>query len=149
MSCTTEIPLMLRAAGLRSTAARNAVVAALRHAGGHRTVEDVAQWIEREVPLLSGQLSPSTVYRTLETLEHAGLVGTVRQPGAAASFEWLGGSEQAHSHLVCDRCGAETVLPAAVLATLEQLIERRTAFHPALSHMALRGECHDCREANH
>jgi Fur family ferric uptake transcriptional regulator len=145
MSCTTETPEILRAAGLRSTSARNAVVAALRHSGGHRTVEEISEWIEREVPAL-GTITPSTVYRTLETLEGVGLVGSVRLPSSTATFEWVGGAE-AHSHLVCDRCGAEQMLPAELLEPLEASIESRTGFHPTLTHLALRGECEQCRRA--
>lgn len=140
----SDTPQLLRSAGLRSTVARNAVIAALQTLGGHRSVDELGDWIERELAL--GALSPSTLYRTLETLEGVGLVGAIRLPSATVTFEWVGGVAHAHSHLICDRCGADQVLPAELLEPLGRSIERRTAFRPALAHLALRGECEDCRQ---
>lgn len=144
MSCTNETAPLLRAAGLRSTIARNAVVTALRHARGHRTVDDIIRRIEGDMAM-PGAVAASTVYRTLEKLEGIGLVGSVRLPGAPVTFEWVGSLEEAHSHLVCDRCGGEQVLPADVMEPLMRTIEQRTSFHPAPGHLAIRGECERCR----
>lgn len=144
MSCTHETAPILRAAGLRSTIARNAVVAALRHASGHRSVDDIIRRIEGDMAM-PGAVAASTVYRTLETLEGIGLVGSVRLPGAAVTFEWVGGAADAHSHLVCDRCGGEQLLPADVMESLVRDIEQRTSFRPAPGHLAIRGECERCR----
>lgn len=142
MSCTADTIELLHRAGLRATNGRAAVVTALRHAGGHRSVEELIEWIHGESGLYAA-LSVSTVYRTLEALEETGLVGAVRRQGVATTFEWMG-SQESHAHLLCERCGSELLLPASVQRRIETAIVRSTAFQPSLGHLTIRGECASC-----
>ena len=142
MSCTADTIELLHRAGLRATNGRAAVVTALRHAGGHRSVEELIAWIQGESGLYAA-LSVSTVYRTLEALEGSGLVGAVRRQGVPTTFEWMG-SQESHAHLLCEQCGAEQILPAAVQRRIEGAIERSTSFQPSLGHLTIRGECASC-----
>lgn len=50
----------------------------------------------------------TTVYRTLETLERAGLVWAVHVPGTGRTYHL--GSHRPHAHLLCSRCGRLTDL---------------------------------------
>ena len=59
----------LRSVGLRSTAQRRAVLQALFEAR-HATVDELAAEVQRTMP----DVSLSTIYRTLEALDEAGLV---------------------------------------------------------------------------
>lgn len=142
MSCTADTIELLHGVGLRATNGRAAVVTALRHAGGHRSVEELIDWIQGESGLYAA-LSVSTVYRTLEALEESGLVGAVRRQGVPTTFEWMG-SHESHAHLLCEHCGAEQLLPAAVQRRIEASITRSTAFQPSLGHLTIRGECATC-----
>ncbi len=142
MSCTADSIEVLHRAGLRVTNGRAAVVTALRHAGGHRSVEELIAWMEGE----TGRdiaLNVSTVYRTLEALEACRLVGAVRRQGAPTTFEWMG-SEESHAHLLCERCGREEHLPPVVQRRIEASITRGTAFRPSLGHLTIRGVCASC-----
>ncbi|MCC6237747.1 MAG: transcriptional repressor [Dehalococcoidia bacterium] len=142
MSCTADTIELLHRAGLRATNGRAAVVTALRHAGGHRSVEDLIEWIDGE-PGRHVALSVSTIYRTLDALEVCGLVGAVRRQGMPTTFEWMG-AQESHAHLLCERCGLEEMLPVAVQRRIEASITRSTAFQPWLGHLTIRGECASC-----
>jgi len=131
----------VRAAGLRATPQRMAVLAVVASAGGaHLSAEDVWQRL-REGP---GEMDRSTVYRVLSDLTDVGLLEQVRLGDGVARFEI---QEIAHHHAVCTRCGAtEDVSVEAVLALAARL-NRESGFvlghHPLL----LPGLCASCGAA--
>ncbi|GAA1630377.1 fur family transcriptional regulator FurA3 [Leucobacter chromiireducens subsp. solipictus] len=89
----------IRAAGLRVTAARVAVWAAL-HARPHGSVADVARELREAAPRNSVQ----TLYNVVNDLTRAGLLRRVEFPGSAvARYETRVGD--AHHHLQCTSCG--------------------------------------------
>jgi Fur family transcriptional regulator, stress-responsive regulator len=88
----------LRAAGLRVTAPRLAVLACVREAG-HPTVDEVASAARVRL----GSLSTQAVYDVLRTLEAAGLVSRIEPAGHPARYEGRVGDN--HHHLVCRSCG--------------------------------------------
>ncbi|GIG27517.1 Fur family transcriptional regulator [Cellulomonas marina] len=101
----------LRAAGLRVTATRRAVLdtlgAAGRHAADpaspdhpHLTAADV----EHEVRARLGTVSTQAVYDCLDALTAAGLLRRVEPAGHPARYETRVGDN--HHHLVCRSCGA-------------------------------------------
>src|SRR5689334_14037302 len=96
----------LRAQGERVTTARRLVLGALVDAGHlHVSAEQLAGDIQRTNP----EVNVSTVYRTLDVLEGAGLViraGVGR--GAATTYHLI---DDPHHHAVCDGCGAVIDLP--------------------------------------
>ena len=141
MSCDSEVEDAIRGHGRRFTPQRLRVALALRHAGGHRTAEEIRSLVdnagpERRVPL-------STVYRALETLRELRLVSEVEANGRTA-YEWVY-VEQPHHHLVCLRCGAETTLDPQLLARVARQISRETGFEAYLDHTSLAGLCPQCR----
>jgi len=85
--------------GIRYTGGRRAVVRALQIAGGPQSAAELHQRLRRSIPL-------SSLYRSLATLEEAGLLSFHHGQGKVARFElaeWLSGH---HHHLVCVECGA-------------------------------------------
>ncbi len=88
----------LRAAGLRVTAARLAVLAALG-ADGHMDADAVAR-VSRD---RLGSLSTQAVYDTLRAFTDAGLVRRIEPAGSPALFETRAGDN--HHHVVCRSCG--------------------------------------------
>src|SRR5512134_1780205 len=87
----------LRAAGLKATAPRLAILAHVSKTRTHPTIEDVYRSLRRSNPALS----LSTVYKTVGALLDAGLVRRV--PGAGALR--IDGFGDDHDHALCRGCG--------------------------------------------
>ncbi len=142
MSCEADTTALLRSGGRRLTPQRQRVAAALQHAGGHRTVEELHE-------LMAGQpdtpMALSTVYRALTTLKELRLVSEV-DAGGRAAFTWVDHSRP-HHHLVCLGCGVERDLDPALLRQLGSEIRAVTGFDAFLDHFAIMGECARCRQA--
>jgi Fur family ferric uptake transcriptional regulator len=97
----------LRAAGLRVTAPRLAVLAAVREQP-HATVEAIAAGARAR----AGSVSIQAVYDVLRALAGAGLMRRIEPAGSPARFEARVGDD--HHHLVCRVCGAVTDVDCAV-----------------------------------
>ncbi len=103
------LPDALRRAGLRVTASRLAVLAAVRGDGRqHRDADAIAAAARRQL----GTLSTQAVYDNLHALEHAGLVRRIQPAGHPGRYEARVGDN--HHHLVCRRCGATADASCAV-----------------------------------
>ncbi len=135
MSCEIEIATVLRTRGLRRTAQRASILAALRHAEGHLTAAEVHAGLPPPTSL-------STVYRTLEGLRDAGVVSALA--GArGTTFEWAAAAS--HHHLRCLRCGSVTEIELPRLAGVEAEIRARTGFEANIRHLGIAGVCATCR----
>ena len=88
----------LRSVGMRVTAPRLAVLAAV-HDGGHLNAEAVAAACREYL----GSLSRQAVYDNLHALLEAGLVRRIEPANAPALYEARVGDN--HHHLVCTHCG--------------------------------------------
>ena len=88
----------LRAASLRVTAPRMAVLAAVQE----HPHADAAQ-VARAVRLRLGSVSTQTVYDVLHALAGAGLIRQIEPAGSPARYEIRRGDN--HHHLVCRNCG--------------------------------------------
>ncbi|MEV6643851.1 Fur family transcriptional regulator [Amycolatopsis sp. NPDC051371] len=88
----------LRAAGLRVTAPRRAVLTWL---GGHphSTVDEIGAGVRSVL----GSVSTQAVYDVLGACAAAGLIRRIELPGHPARFERRAGDN--HHHVVCRRCG--------------------------------------------
>ena len=97
----------LRGAGLRVTAARVALLEAVRR-GDHLGVEAIAARVRDRV----GHVSLQAVYDALHALTAAGLVQRIEPAGSPARFE--GRVSDNHHHVVCRSCGAVADVDCAV-----------------------------------
>ena len=97
----------LRAAGLRVTAARVALLEAVRR-GDHFGVEALAAAVRDRV----GHVSVQAVYEALHALTAAGLIRRIEPAGSPARFEGRVGDN--HHHVVCRSCGAVADVDCAV-----------------------------------
>lgn len=130
----------LRASGLRVTAPRRAVCAVLVEAHGlHLTAGDIHGRL-----IASGEttINASTVYRTLESLEEAGLINHTHMGHGALVYHLA--DEAPHQHLICVRCGRTEAVPGSELRSFFEEITRRTGFEPDPNHVALSGICRHC-----
>jgi Fur family ferric uptake transcriptional regulator len=127
----------LRRAGLRSTAQRRAVLAALAELR-HATADELAARVQRDSP----EVSLSTVYRTLEVLDRVGLVTHAHLRHGAPTYHAV--DERPHIHLVCGRCGRVEQRDVEVAAPLAAELRRTSGFRVDLTHLALHGRCAAC-----
>jgi Fur family transcriptional regulator, stress-responsive regulator len=97
----------LRGAGLRVTAARVALLEAVRD-GDHLGVEALATRVRDRI----GHVSLQAVYDALDALTAAGLIRRIEPAGSPARFEGRIGDN--HHHLVCRSCGTVTDVACAV-----------------------------------
>jgi Fur family ferric uptake transcriptional regulator len=97
----------LRGVGLRVTAARVALLEAVRH-GDHLGVEALADSVRERV----GHVSLQAVYEALNALTAAGLIRRIEPAGSPARFEGRIGDN--HHHVVCRSCGLVADVDCAV-----------------------------------
>ena len=102
-----DFEAQLRAASLRVTRPRLAVLAALRE---HRHVDTdtVIALVRADHPTVSHQ----AIYDVLRALTEAGLVRRIQPAGATARYESRVGDN--HHHVVCRSCGAIADVDCAV-----------------------------------
>ncbi|GAA0639969.1 Fur family transcriptional regulator [Streptomyces thermocarboxydovorans] len=97
----------LRGAGLRATAARVALLDAVRE-GDHLGVEAIATQVRGRI----GHVSLQAVYEGLNALTDAGLIRRIEPAGSPARYEGRVGDN--HHHLVCRSCGRVADVDCAV-----------------------------------
>ena len=106
MPTAEEIEGELRAASLRVTRPRVAVLTAVRSLD-HADTATVAGRVRQDL-----DVSQQAVYDVLEVLTDAGLVRRIHPPGSVARYEARVGDN--HHHLVCRSCGAIADVDCAV-----------------------------------
>ena len=95
---TSDFETQLRAASLRVTRPRVAVLGAL-HDHPHIDTDTVIALVRADHPTVSHQ----AVYDVLRALTEAGLVRRIQPAGATARYETRVGDN--HHHIVCRSCG--------------------------------------------
>lgn len=133
-----DLDEVLRSHGLRRTPQRQATLEAIATSDGHATAEEIVARVRTRLPAVS----PSTVYRTLTSLEEVGVVCHAHL-GHTASVYHLGGGGL-HQHLVCERCGSLTEVDDADVAPFARTLQRRYGFNADFTHFAILGECRAC-----
>jgi Fe2+ or Zn2+ uptake regulation protein len=98
-SATNDFNLKIRAAGLRVTTGRLAVLEILARSP-HADVEQVVAALKPRAP----QTSPQAVYSVLNAFVAAGLVRRIEPDGHPGRYELR--VDDNHHHLVCSSCGA-------------------------------------------
>jgi Fe2+ or Zn2+ uptake regulation protein len=129
----------LRQAGFRITPQRQVILEVVAHGSDHQSAQQVYRAAQRRLP----GLNLATVYRTLESLNRAGLVDLLDDSRGSLRFS-LRDARPPHAHLVCRACGATAELPVGGLSRLVNEIRRRTGFEPDLRHQTLGGLCAEC-----
>jgi Fur family transcriptional regulator, ferric uptake regulator len=135
-----ELTNALSARGHRITAARQAVceVIATSH-DRHLTAAGIYDLTRAQTRT---RLDRSTVYRTLDALEDAGLLVHSHLGHGPAVYHLA--DDAGHQHLICSSCGKTLVLPEEVAESLVESVTDSVGFVPDVSHFALSGLCADC-----
>lgn len=87
------------ASGLRMTPQRIVLLGVLSQARTHPTADALYRQVRRRLP----SVSQATVYRNLQELVRARLIGTLERAGSAVRYD---ANPDDHHHFICGRCGA-------------------------------------------
>ena len=119
-------PDQLRAAGLRVTAARVAVLRVLTEATDHPRVDQVIERVRGAGVMISTQAA----YDVCEALRAAALAQRIEIAGGPARYEARVGDN--HHHLVCRSCGTTRSIPTSrapdLVGCVRVPLRRRAAF---------------------
>lgn len=97
----------LRAAGLKITPQRIAIIQELAGDPSHPTAQELYDRLRPSMP----SMSFATVYNTLASLAEAGLCASRSLTPGGARFD---PNTEPHDHAVCDRCGAVLDMPHVI-----------------------------------
>ncbi len=131
---TDDLATRLRSRGMRMTAQREHVLAAVRELG-HATPEQISDAVPG--------VDITTVYRTLEVLEQIGLVRHTHLGHGAPVFR---PAADQHVHVVCHSCGRVADAPATLADELADRLRAEQGFVLDRSHFTVFGRCRDCSE---
>ena len=140
MSHSGDIVKKLVEQGYRLTPQRLMTIAAIEHSDGHISAEEIYAQVVAKYP----HVNISTVYRTLELLKELNLVTETDFGDGRARYH--NADKGHHHHLVCRRCNKITDLDESVLYPLKDTLLHDYGFEADLRHLAISGECKDCRE---
>lgn len=143
MSCGERLAEQMRAGGYRVTAQRTIILETIAHLEGHLSAQQVFEQAAERLP----GLNLATVYRTVETLQEAGLIDMLDAQHEPMRFA-LRDPENLHGHLKCTRCGRVMDLDADLIRDLAGLVSTQTNFKVDYHHLTLQGVCPDCQARN-
>lgn len=131
----------------RNTRQRDAVLAAIEHAGRALTPGEILALAQTSV----ASLNLSTIYRQITALQEEARIVKVLLPGQAARFEAAcaddhhRGAAHHHHHFHCDTCDRVYALHACP-GSMQELAP--AGFVVQSHQITLRGLCADCSKAN-
>jgi Fur family transcriptional regulator, ferric uptake regulator len=128
----------LRSKGLRVSAARRLVLAALYGARGPITVDQIATGLAGQLP----RSDTASVYRNLETLEEVGLIRHFHLGHGPGLYAPAGAGER--EHLVCDSCNTVTAVSSEEMEPVRALIHERFGYEARFTHFPIVGLCAEC-----
>jgi Fur family ferric uptake transcriptional regulator len=129
----------LREKGMRWTPQRRSILEVLGETHGHVTAGELVERCRAQNP----DVTPSTVYRTLDTLEDLGLV--IHSHGPDGREEYHVGSDSEHGHLQCDSCGQTWELDTPEVKPFVEQLRRDRGFEMAMPHLTIAGRCAGCQ----
>lgn len=129
----------LRDAGLRATRQRSTVLGALRD----RVEAVTAQDLHAELRAAGEPVGLTTVYRTLSSLAHAGLLDEFPRDGEHA-FRLC--SDDHHHHLICEACDRVDEIAADEVEIWVASVAKRRGFRVTAHRADIFGVCAECSD---
>ena len=127
-------------AGLKVTPQRLEIFRKITAARDHPSAEEVHDRVKEQMP----SVSLDTVYRTLATLDHYGVVVKMQGQDGRSRFD---GNAEPHHHLVCKGCGAIQDFKWPALDALRPPASTKAWGEVDLKQVELRGLCAECLKA--
>lgn len=135
-----QLAEVLRSRGLRLTAPRQLVLAAVYELG-HATPDQ----IHAAVAERAAGVNITTVYRTLELLQDLNLVTHTHLSHGSPTYHPVGDDQ--HAHLVCRDCGEVSEMSPGMVEGLVAKLRAERGFQVDVGHLALFGTCARCAES--
>lgn len=137
-----DLLVELKSRHLKITKPRKAILAMLAHEHGPFTAEEVHRRIPRNICDLV------TVYRTLTSLEKAGLIRRCEFGDGTARYELSVKQDQHHHHLICSECRRVETVEACYLDECHrrdiERVAKRKGFSNVYHTLEFFGTCADC-----
>ena len=131
----------IQARGERMTIQRRLVIEALCRPAEHLTIAEIQQFLRQTGE--EHELTDVTVYRVLQWLKALGLISQTDMGKSGIVYELV--SEPCHHHLICLTCGKVTTLDDHYFTALRERFETDYDFTARIDHMAIYGQCKNCR----
>jgi Fur family ferric uptake transcriptional regulator len=116
---------------------RRAILDELKRLKTHPTADELYRIVRTRLP----RISLGTVYRNLESLSEAGLVGKIGSVDVQKRFD---GNVDNHYHLRCTRCGAVSDIEAASPIDIRAVFSDLDGYRIVDYRLELIGLCRDC-----
>jgi Fur family transcriptional regulator, ferric uptake regulator len=141
VSPVTKFREFLQTKKKRLTPEREAIVSAVYATHDHFDAEQWVADLARRRGM--GGASRSTIYRTLNLLEEAGLLRRVARTNGREVYEHDYGYP-AHDHLICRKCGAMIEFPNEMIAEVLESIAQDHGFRMSGHRLEVDGICATC-----
>ena len=132
-----DVLSLVRSRGGRATPSRRVLLEVLFESEDHMSAEELAEAVQTEAP----DVHLSTIYRNLEDLERLGVVVHTHLGHGPATYVL---ASLAHSHLICEECGAMIEAPDELFKDLARTAKSRLGFSIDPRHFAILGRCAAC-----
>ena len=126
--------------GMRMTEQRRVIAQVIEAAADHPDVEELYRRASEQDP----RISLSTVYRTLNLFEEAGLVTKHDFKDGRARFETI--PDEHHDHLIDMKTGKVIEFVDPEIEALQEAIARKLGYRLVDHRLELYGICRECRE---
>lgn len=130
----SELTGMMRAAGLRPSVQRLAVLAYIVGKRSHPTPDEIYVALSPKFP----SLSRTTVYNALRSLADAGLLRELDIEAGCQHYDFL--PQPPHGHFVCRSCGRIYDMPVPA----DIVFDAMAGFHTETVDFRAKGLCPDC-----
>lgn len=128
----------LKAAKIRVTPQREAIIQYLIASEAHPTAETIYQALAKRFP----HMSVATVYNNLRLLADLDLVEEMSSNDAATHFDF---ALFPHYHAICSNCGKIVDFTYGKMTDVEQVAAAKTGFQVSGHHLEVYGLCPDCQ----
>lgn len=124
---------------MKTSSIEIAILALLQENNCHLKAHEVFEHLHPRFPAVN----PSTVYRALDRLAHAGKISVSDMGTGASVYEKV--TDGMHHHLVCQKCGQVRTIEHNLVGLFFSEVENAYSFTVATNHLVLFGDCDRCK----
>ncbi|MFD3156463.1 Fur family transcriptional regulator [Haloimpatiens sp. FM7330] len=134
----------LKEKGYKLTPQRRAILLTMiNNEGKHLTAEELYDLVKEECP----EIGLATVYRTIQLLEHLGVIYKLEFDDGCSRYELVNQNENhRHHHLICNKCGKVIEVKGDLLEEIEKSIESNYEFKIYNHSLKFYGLCKECMQ---
>ncbi len=138
---------ILRSKGLAATKQRVAIFLKIGECNCHFTAGELHRMLAEDKS--DERMDLATVYRTIKTLERAGLLRCVAEIGGCRYYGRIDNRGFEHFHFYCRKCRRLFCLKPMVLGSKDIENLENIGFEPQLLLVTVEGLCAECNKGGH